>query len=698
MIPHRRTATLATLVLVTALAAPAAAQYPTTPPPAGPLREVRFPPYREATLSNRLQLLVVENHELPIVSIALAMPAGSMYDPAGLEGLAGFVAELITKGTTTRSAELIAETIEGVGGFLNAGADQDFFTISATVLTEHLPLAVELIGDVLRNATYPEEELSLARRRVLSGLQAQKADPGALAERYFVASLYGDHPYGRQPTEESVTAITRAAVREHAATRLKPRGSLLVVAGDVDLRRVRELAQRHLAAWTGVMPPTQPPAPLGPRATDILLVHRPGSAQSRILLGNLAFRPGDPRHYAAVIANRVLGGGSDARLFRLLREEKGWTYGAYSGITRPREVGSFRARAEVRTPVTDSALVALLEQLRRIRAAAPADSELAAAKGYLVGSFPRQIETPQQIADQVSTTRLLGLGDDYLRTYRERLSAVTPEAARRAAADMITPDSAVIVVVGDGQAIYEKLASIAPVRIVDVDGNPLTPADLAPEVAALELDPGALRPGRYEYQMVFNDNPVGRQVVTISRDGGTIVLADSLDLGLMGMRQHSRVLLDGRTLAVRTVEQSTDMRGQQGITRLEYAGDRVRGTVAVPQRTGTIDQVDVDTTVAPGTVDMNALQAVIPALALEPGTSVTVNVFDSSQLTIWPLTLTVDGTEEISVPAGTFPAVKIELSGGPQPMIFYVTRDTPRQIVKIQPVGQPVRFELVERR
>jgi predicted Zn-dependent peptidase len=196
------------------------------------------------------------------------------------------------------------------------------------------------------------------------------------------------------------------------------------------------------------------------------------------MVGNLAPRPGDSLYHASVLANRVVGGGVDSRLFLILREAKGWTYGAYTRLVRRHDRGYFLARAAVRTAVTDSALAELLVQLRRIRNEPVPPAELDGAKGFLIGSFPREIETPQQIAAQVTSVKLLGLGEAYLREYRERLAAVTEAGVTRAARHTIHPDSSVIVVVGDGREVYQGLRAIAPVRLVDVDGQPLTVEEL----------------------------------------------------------------------------------------------------------------------------------------------------------------------------------------------------------------------------
>lgn len=674
----------------------AAAQHPETPPPATALRPLTFPAFGTARLDNGLELLVVENRELPVVSITLAMPAGASYESAGMQGLAAMTAELLTKGTASRTADQIAETIEGVGGSLNASAGDDFFTVSTTVLTEHVPLAFELVADVLLRASFPEEELELARKRFLSSLEAEKSSPDALAERYFMKTLYGDHPYARRPTEASTRAITRDAVREYAAARLKPRGALLVVSGDIDRAGAQALAQQHLRSWQGAAPAAQFPSPPAAKPTEILLVHRPGSAQSNILVGNLALRPGDRQYYAAVVANRVLGGGSDARLFKILREEKSWTYGAYSGVSRSKAVGYFQASAEVRTPVTDSALVELMSQLRLIRREAPADSELVFAKGFLVGSFPRQIETPQQIAGQVSAVKLLGLGDDYLQTYRERLSAVTPADAMAAARAVIHPDSAVIVVVGDGQAIHGALAAIAPVKIIDTDGKPLSVEALTVRAAALDLDRSHIVARRDSFQVVYQGNPIGTQVSAVATEGDELVYRETTAVPMAGIRGETVVRFDAATLGVRSVEESGQAGGQTTKTSLTYGEGRVKGRIEAPQPGGTPRVTDVDTTVVDGVVDGNAMMMIIPALALAEGAAITVNVFSTNDAAVKPLSVTVSGVEDVTVPAGAFTAYRVDVTGGQTPLKLWVSQEAPRRVVRFEIVGQPVVFELVK--
>ena len=491
------------------------------PPAPAPLRPVQFPPFQEARLSNGVDLLVVENHEQPTVSISLTFRAGASYEPAAKAGLSALVAELLTKGTKTRTAEQIASQIEGAGGSIGAGADDDFLTITTGVLTDHVDLAFELLGDVVRNATFPASEVDLARTRYVSSYQAELAQPEVVAGWFFASELYGAHPYGRHATADTYRAITRDDVVRFAAERLRPSGALLVVAGDIDLARVRQLANRHFSGWRGTPAAgTAMPAPAAKSATDILLVHRPGSVQANIIAGNTTMVPGDTNYYAARLATQVLGGGVDARLFLILREQKSWTYGAYASLHRPRELGLWQATAEVRTEVTDSALREMLTQVDRMRTELVPDSELTNVKGFMVGAFPLTIETPSQVASQVAMVRRLGLPRDYLQTYRDRLAAVSAARAREAAARYYRRDQLTIVVVGDATTLHERLAAIAPVRLVDIDGKAIAAADLVPRAAPVVLDRAQIVSRRDSFNVythperLVHRRPVSPQVTT----------------------------------------------------------------------------------------------------------------------------------------------------------------------------------------
>jgi predicted Zn-dependent peptidase len=297
--------------------------------------------------------------------------------------------------------------------------------VAIPVLTDLLPTVPEVLADLVRHPTFPVEEVANQKERTSSALQQQLSQPNALASRRFRSLVYGDHPYGDDPRPGDVEGLTRADLRAFHETRYTPRGSLLVFAGDIGLEEARGIARGRFGDWDG--PPGEArelPAPPEPDSLRIHLVHRPGSSQSSVWIGHLGPAEGTADRHALDVLNQVLGAGPASRLFRILREEKGWTYGAYSQFTEPRHRGYFVASADVRPPVTDSTLAETMDQLRRIRDEPVSEDELRDAKSYIVGHFPLEIETPQQVASRVADVLLRGLEIDYLETYRCRSAAV----------------------------------------------------------------------------------------------------------------------------------------------------------------------------------------------------------------------------------------------------------------------------------
>jgi predicted Zn-dependent peptidase len=675
--------------------------FPATPPAPTPLAPVRFPPFQQVTLPNGMTLLVVENHEQPVVSVNLSFRSGAIYDATGKEGTAEIVAQVLTKGTPSRTAEQIAATIEGVGGSLSAFSGDDFLTVSVNVLSDHADLAFDLLGDVVRRATFPTEELELARTQALSALALALSQPENVADQLFNREIYGLHPYGRSPTPDSYKAITQDDVKRFAAARLRPGGALLVIAGDATLARARALAQRAFGDWAGAPAVVAaPPAPPVRSATDILLVHRPGSVQGNIVIGNTTFLPTDPGFYAARVATQVLGGGADARLFLLLREQKSWTYGAYAGLDRKRGMGNWQATFEGRTEVVDSALTELLHQIDLMRTELVPDSELVNVKGFLVGSFPLTIETPQQIAAVVANSRLLGLGPDYVRLYRERLAAVTSYQARTAAARTYHRAALSIVVVGDGEKLYDRLKTIAPVRLVDVDGKPLTPDDLHPKAGAPTLDRAQIVSRADSFQVVVQGNPLGFMATSIRSSADSVVYSETTNIAGGAVQQQTTVVLNPADLSMARIDQTGSAQtpaGQQpNDIHLSYAGGRVTGKSTTPQQSGTPQTLAIDTTVVPGTYDDNALTLIIPALPLAVGETFNLNVFESGKGQAKVIQVKVSEGGGVTVPAGTFQTFRLDVSGGQLPTVFFVAKDTPRRIVKIELIGAPLVFELVK--
>jgi zinc protease len=461
-------------------ASPQPGRIPDEMPGTLPEQRIAFPEFAEFRLANGLEVIHVPHAVQPIANLTLYLRVGGADDPAERAGRAAMAATLLTKGTTTRTAEQIAESIEGIGGSLRAFADADFLTVTSTVLAENLPLAFELAADVVRRPTFPADEFALVRQRTLSGLRAQLGDPGEIARRRFVREVYGEeHPYGTSPTPGSVEGIAREELVALHGREFRPDAAVLVVAGAVDAGQARALAEQHFGDWQpGATARAALPAVGQPGPTRIALVHRPGSVQATIRIGHLGTRADEPDYFPLEVMNRVLGGGFTSRLMQRLRDEKGWAYGAGSGFTRPRDVGVFSATTEVRTEVADSAVTEILAQLRTLREQPMDEAEMRAAVSYLVGSFPLGIETAGQIAGQIARARLIGRPLEHITEYRERIQGVSPQDVTRAARRHVDPDGAVVVVVGDAVQLLPMLSGIAPIVLYDVEGIRLDPEAL----------------------------------------------------------------------------------------------------------------------------------------------------------------------------------------------------------------------------
>ena len=656
-----------------------------------PLEPLEFPPFRETTLPNGLRLVVVEKHDQPVANVNLYVEAGGAADSVEKIGLAEMTAESLTQGTESRSAREIAETIEGVGGDLSASAGLDYLTVSSTVLADQLPLAFDLVSDVALRPTFPEEELEIARKRTLTGLQVELSQPGAIAERRFIREIYGPgHPYGFSTLPATIEAIGRADLERFHEQNFRADNALLVVSGDVDPARVEALAREQFGDWEGGFgsAPTLAEPPAG-GAPQVILVNRSGSVQSNILVGGVAIRPDNPDYYPLQVLNKIVGGGTDSRLFLILREEKGWTYGAYSRLSRPKEVGYWVASAEVRTEVTDSALVEMMNQLRRIREEPVSPAELEAAKSYLTGNFPLRIETAGQIAGQVAQTELLGLPTEALTQYRERISVVTAEEVQRVAQQYIRPDQATIVVVGDATKVADTLEQVAPVALFDTEGQPLDPSALEVRAASETFDVSRLEPMTLTYQVMVQGNAVGTATTRLAREGDAWMGSTMLQLGPVSQQSEVR-FGDGFTPISAT--QSVSQAGMEMGSDLQFTDRKVTGTANLPPQMGGEKTFDVET--VQGTIFEGMDQFALAVADLEAGKTITLPVFSIQSGGVVNQTFEVTGTESVTVLAGSFETYRVEFAGGPQSGTLYVRQDAPHIVVRQELADQPVVLEL----
>lgn len=671
-----------------ALTAPAPVQRPPAPLP---MRDQQFPHFAEFELGNGLRVIVVPSEKQPVLTMRLSVSAGSLYDPSGKSGMADFVAGLLTKGAGTRDANAFAEAIERVGGTLNAVAGPDVLTVEAAVLAADRELAFSLMADALLRPTFPSDEVELLRTQTLSGLALARSQPDAVAGRIFARTVYGEHPYGRRADEASVRAITRTDLVEFHTARMRPTQALLVLAGAIDSVEAFRLAEASFGAWSGrgAAPPLARPAPQRAR-TEIVLVHRPGSVQSNIIVGNTTWMPTDTRGYGLAVANQILGGASDARLFQILREQRGWTYGAYSDVSRARGIGTFTATAEVRTDVTDSALVEMLRQIRRIGSEPVPSSEFERQRQTMVGRFPLQIETAGQVAAQAANARLLGLATDYVQTYRQRIAAITPEQAQSAARSGMRPDAALVVVVGDGPALRERLERIAPVTMVDIDGNPIVANATAASPSPLMINREQLQAGTDSFTVLVQGQPFGFQFMALTRtlDGWEFFERSSLG----PIIQQTTTVRFSPTLEMWSTEQRGRFQGSELRLDVSYTDGKARGEGITPGNGAMQNVRYANVTIPEGAIDDNLLVGLLPYFRWTLGATIPVSVFSSGKGVVESRTFRVVTEEEITVPVGTFVAYRIAYEGGEAPGTYWIEVAAPHRVLKFGPKAVPLEF------
>lgn len=441
---------------------------------------VKLPQIQKATLSNGLNILLVENHELPVIAFNLVIQTGSAADPLDKPGIASMTADLLDEGTKNRTALQIAEELEFIGADVSvrSGTDGSFVTLNS--LTKHLAKALNVFADVLINPTFPQKEFDRLKEQRLTSLLQQKDRVPTIASLVFNKIVYGtNHPYGNDPSgnEQSVKALTINDVSGFYEKYYRPNNATLIVVGDVKLSALKDLIEKELASWKPSASPAVafPPTP-SIEKRRVYLVDKPGAAQSEIRIGSPAAARNTPDYFPLLIANRVLGGQFTSRLNLNLREKHGYTYGARSGIQFSKQPGPFVASAGVFTAKTDSSLLEFMYELERLQTEGATSEELDFIKKGLTGSFALTFETPAQIAGSLQNIVLYGLPERYYETYLQKINDVTLDEVKRACGKYFDSSRMAVVVVGDMKTTKEGIENLklGEVTLCDVDGNKLT--------------------------------------------------------------------------------------------------------------------------------------------------------------------------------------------------------------------------------
>jgi zinc protease len=451
-----------------------------TRPGAAEPRPYHFPRFERQALANGLEVVHADVPGRPLLLAQLMVRGtdggGATLEPDGQAGVTVLMARALTEGTVWRDAVELIDAAERLGAELSADAGWDSLTASVEVPRSRLRPALALLAEMALEPSLPEAEVKRLRDERINDLLQAKAEPRRRVERVFPETIYGAAAPYRRPlagTEATVPGLDRDAVVARHRTLLQPAASSLIIAGDLEGIDVAEEAQRAFGAWpareevvegSGASVANEPD-PAGPR---VVLVDRPGSAQSEIRVGHVGAARSTPDFHALSVLNAILGGLFGSRLNRLLREARGYTYGVHSAFDLRLGPGPFAVRCAVQTEVTAPAITDIVAELRRIREDPPTQEELTTARDYLVGVFPLRFETAAQVAVAITGLRALGLPDDELDRYRPAIAAVTAEGAIAAAHEHIHPDRASIVVVGDAARVEAPLreAGLGEVTVV----------------------------------------------------------------------------------------------------------------------------------------------------------------------------------------------------------------------------------------
>jgi zinc protease len=449
-----------------------------TAPAAGPAVAFSLPVPKTFALKNGLQVYLVEDRQLPVLTASIVSRAGSENNAAPQAGLATLTAALLNEGTKTRSATQLAEATESIGARLATGASMDAASANITVLSNNADAGLDLLSDVVQHPAFNPDDLDRVRKQRLVGIAQETDSAIATARRVGPRLLYGDQPYGESPigTLESVRSLTRDDVTSFYAGHYGSADSALILSGDVSLEEAKRLAEHYFGAWAGTASAdvTLPPAPTPP-TLRIALVDKPGAPQTALVVYGLGVPITTPDLQVLQVMNYTLGGAFASRINMNLREVHGFTYGANSLFSTYRDGGPFLAGGLFKTDVTAPATQQLMLELKRIQSEPPTEAEVKEAKIARVQSLPGQFETSNATASAMASIFLYKRPLDYYATLPAAYLAVTPNAVERVAKTDIHPDHLIIVAVGDRAKIEPSLKelNLAPIELVDPTGNPI---------------------------------------------------------------------------------------------------------------------------------------------------------------------------------------------------------------------------------
>lgn len=440
--------------------ATAASTTQTAASPAG----LTLPAYKKVKLKNGLTLLLMEQHEIPIISFNWIVRSGSVADPQGKEGLASVTAALLRKGTKTRSADQVSADMDFIGMTFNASTNPDYTNGSAEFLKKDTAKGLELLSDIVLNPVFPEAEVTKLIKQRVDGLKASKDSAGGVIGTYYNAYLFGSHPYGRPAggDEKSLPTITREDVASFYANNYSPSNAIIAAVGDFNTAEMEKALTDKFGAWTGKpVTPVKLTAGAATTGKKLLLVDKPDSTQTYFMIGNTGIARTNADRVAIDLVNTLFGGRFTSMLNSELRINTGLTYGARAFFTQRQVAGPFAISTYTKNATTEKAMDLALEILKRLHEKGITEEDLKSAKAYVKGQFPPDIETTDQLAGLIAELEFYGLDQREINELYAKIDALTVEGARQIIQKYYPQENLVFTVIGKASEIEPVLKKYA---------------------------------------------------------------------------------------------------------------------------------------------------------------------------------------------------------------------------------------------
>ncbi len=407
---------------------------------------------KRIVLENGMILLLSEKHSIPMVTLNMAITAGSTAEPAAKPGLASLTAALLTQGTTKRTANRFSSEVDFIGATISTAGGADYASASLRVLKKDIRPGLDLLSDALMNPAFDQKEIDRQVKAALAEIQRQKEEPGTVASEAFDKAVYGNHPYGR--TNDDIAAylpkLNRQELLDFYRSRYTPHTAIVAVVGDVDEKETIQLLNDYFRNWKRFeRPQAERAAPPAIQKLEVNKIHK-NITQANIDMGHIGINRENPDYYAVSIMNYILGGGGfSSRLMDNIRDNRGLAYDVHSGFEALKETGTFEVTIQTKNESANDVIEETLKEIRRMQADLVSEKELADAKAYLTGSFPLRMDTSGKIAGMLTSIEIYNLGLDYPDKYPSLINQVTREDIQRVAKKYLHPDSMAIVVVGN---------------------------------------------------------------------------------------------------------------------------------------------------------------------------------------------------------------------------------------------------------